>query len=102
MIDAVRIYGDEDGWHIQLEGELVPTLEALVPILDGCLDVRVDPQLVDDALEHWREHQAEGAAVHGEYVASGSLSYAEAHHRDDEHEGELELADAIRDRARDT
>lgn len=97
MIDEICVYAEEDGWHLQLQGELIPDGADLVP---GTLDVRVDPQLLDDALAQWRAHEAEGRSVRAEYEASGRVSYAEAHAVDDTHERARELADAFRDRAR--
>jgi hypothetical protein len=66
MIEEAEVYGDEDGWHIRLTGELVgdgtakQQARSIGRILDGTIDVRIDPQLLDDALKDWREHQAEG------------------------------------------
>lgn len=100
MINDIRVYPDDDGWHLAIEGDLIPDAADLVPILDGTLDVRVDPQLLDDALAPWRDHQAEGDSVRTERIAAGRVSWSAAHDVDRDGETARAIADELRDQAR--
>jgi hypothetical protein len=78
MIDEARIYCDEDGWHLVLEGDMTVDGELLRHNYSGALlNCRLDPQLLDDALTDWRNHIAEGEAVRQERLAAGSRPWHE-------------------------
>jgi hypothetical protein len=65
MIDAAYLEPDEGGWSLILDDSF------------GTHAFRVDPEILDDALRPWREHQAEGEAVRREYLASGRMGWDE-------------------------
>jgi hypothetical protein len=94
VIDDARLESDEGGWLLVLDDD------------SGTHSFRVDPQMVDDALERWRLHMLEGEVIRREYEATGRVSwdaYKLAHSRfDPEWADELRAAvDHARKQARE-
>jgi hypothetical protein len=81
MIDAAHLEPDEGKWILVLEDDF------------GTHSFEVDPELIETALQPWREHQIEGELVRREFEASGRIGwedYKEAQARmDPEWDAEL-------------
>jgi hypothetical protein len=62
VIDAVYLESDEGQWLLVLEDDF------------GTHSFRVDPEMVEAALQPWRDHILEGELVRSEYEAAGRIS----------------------------
>jgi hypothetical protein len=63
VIDAAYLEPDEGGWVLVLEDDF------------GTHSFRVDPEMVETALQPWRDHVLEGELVRREFEASGRMSW---------------------------
>jgi hypothetical protein len=63
LIDSVKFYGDEDGWHVVLEGDF------------GKHDFRCDPEDFKQGLRPYDDHMLEGEVVRREFEAAGRVSW---------------------------
>ena len=83
MIDAATLESDEGRWVLVLEDDF------------GTHSFHVDPEMVEIALQPWRDYVLEGEIVRREFEASGRVSWDE--YRASQERTDPEWADALID-----